>query len=131
MRLEAQKFFVYLAIPITASLAFNEPYVQRVSADYFQFMTYPSNPKTNLKDEYESLKKERDEEIEWEKRMAEKRASGREEHLNQLKLVKQLNVARGGGDVDNTESSQKRGWFGWLGGWRRGSDDNEKDSSGR
>jgi len=34
-------------------------------------MKYPSNPKTNLKDEYEALKKQRDEEIDWEKRMAE------------------------------------------------------------
>jgi hypothetical protein len=29
MRLEAQKFIIYLMIPITASVAFNEPSVQK------------------------------------------------------------------------------------------------------
>ena len=48
-------------------------------------MKYPSNPKTNLKDEYEALKKQRDEEMEWERRMADKREKGREEYLNQLR----------------------------------------------
>lgn len=95
-------------------------------------MKYPSNPKTNLKDEYESLKKKRDEEMEWEKRMAEKREKGREDYRNQLKL---LSVARGGGDggsdsVDNTKSNQgRKGWFGWLRGWRRGNAINDEKSS--
>ena len=97
-------------------------------------MKYPSNPKTNLKDEYESLKKQRDEEMEWEKRMAEKREKGREDYRNQLKL---LSVARGGGggdggsdSVDNTKSNQgRKGWFGWLRGWRRGNDINDEKSS--
>ena len=122
MRLEAQKFAVYLLIPITASLAFNEPTVQKAAADYFQFMKYPSNPKTNLKDEFESLKKQREEEIEWEKRMTEKREKGREEHMRQLKMVRELN-ARGGGVSDGgfgSESSPRRGWFGWIKAWKRG-----------
>jgi len=129
MRLEAQKFAVYLLIPITASLAFNEPSVQKWSADYFQFMKYPSNPKTNLMEEYESLKKQRDEEIEWEKRMEEKRAKGREEYLRQLK---QLSVAKpdsSGGDsnvVDDSELRQGRGLFGWL---RRRGRGNATDNS--
>lgn len=119
---EAQKFALYLLVPITATLAFNEPSVQKWAADYFQFMKYPSNPKTNLKDEFESIKRQREEEIEYEKKMEEKRARGREEYVNQLK---QLNLARGGGDVvtnNSAESTQGRGWFGWLRGWRRGND---------
>ncbi|KAL9179917.1 hypothetical protein ACHAXT_007887 [Thalassiosira profunda] len=122
LRLEAQKFAVYLLIPITASLAFNEPTVQKWAADYFQFMKYPSNPKTNLKDEFESLKKEREEEIAWERKMAEKREKGREEYRNQLK---QLSAARGGGQAagDDAEPSQRRGWFGWMRGWRWGNID--------
>ena len=75
-------------------------------------------------EEYESLKKQRDEEIEWEKRMEEKRAKGREEYLKQLK---QLRVANhpdsSGGDsnvVDDSELRQGRGWFGWLRGRGRG-----------
>lgn len=104
------------------------------AADYFQFMKYPSNPKTNLKDEYEALKKQRDEEMEWERRMADKREKGREEYLNQLK---QLSGARGGdggsnncGDVNNIESSnQKRRWFGWFRGWKQGKGDSVDDNT--
>lgn len=135
LRLEAQKFALYLLVPITASLAFNEPTVQRWAADYFQFMKYPSNPKTNLKDEFEALKKQREEEIEWEKKMAEKREKGREEYLNQLKQLS--SVARVGGGDDATESTttesnqNKRGWFGWLR-WKRGGGDvDDKTSSVR
>ena len=97
-------------------------------------MKYPSNPKTNLKDEYEALKKQRDEEMEWERRMADKREKGREEYLNQLK---QLSGARGGdggsnncGDVNNIESSnQRRRWFGWFRGWKQGKRDSVDDNT--
>ena len=128
LRLEAQKFGVYLLIPITASLAFNEPTVQRWAADYFQFMKYPSNPKTNLMDEYETLKKERDEEIEREKKMAGKREKGREEYLNQLKQLKAANSEGGNAAIDGTtqQSNQKRGWFGWMR-WKRGGDADTAD----
>ncbi len=120
MKLEAQKFAVYLSIPIMASLAFNEPTVQQWAADYFQFMKYPSNPKTNLMQEFEQLQRERKEEIEEERRMQEKRIKGREEYLAQMKL---LNSSRGGnttgsGDPDSS-SNTRSGWFGWMR-WRRG-----------
>jgi hypothetical protein len=119
MRLEAQKFAVYLSIPIVASLAFNEPSVQRWAADYFQFMKYPSNPKTNLKQEFEQLQREREEEIEEERRMQEKRSKGREAYLAQMKL---LNASPGDNEGNNTDSTYntRRGWLGWLRGWRRG-----------
>jgi hypothetical protein len=131
MRLEAQKFLVYLMIPITASMAFNEPTIRTWAADYFQLMKYPSNPKTNLKDEYEELKKQRDEEIEWEKHMAAKREAGREEYQNQLKLMHKLNnTPRGGSggadEVDSDKSRQQRGWFNWARGWRRGEESRDK-----
>jgi len=103
------------------------------AADYFQFMKYPSNPKTNLKDEYEALKKQRDEEMEWEKRMAEKRESGREEYKKQLRLIQASSgaTARGGGgggvgddadDANNntSEPSRRKGWFDWFRGRTRG-----------
>jgi len=90
---------------------------------------YKQQPKTNLKDEYESLKKQRDEEIEWEKRMASKREKGREEYLNQLK---QLGTSRGGGsssDGDIETNGQRRGWFGWFRGLRRSDNGNENSPS--
>ncbi|KAL3811056.1 hypothetical protein ACHAXA_004567 [Cyclostephanos tholiformis] len=123
MRLEAQKFVVYLLIPITASVAFNEPTVQKWAADYFQFMKYPSNPRTNLREEYEALKKQRDEEVEWERHMAERREAGREEYRKQLKLIQLGATTRGGGggeSDDSTESSRTMGWFDWLRGRTRG-----------
>lgn len=89
-------------------------------------MKYPSNPKTNLKDEYESLRKQRDEEIEWERRMAEKREAGREEYKKQLKLMQLSATTRGGGgggEADahaSTESSRMGGWIDWLRGRTRG-----------
>ena len=119
LRLEAQKFAVYLSVPILASLAFNEPSVQRWAADYFQFMKYPSNPKTNLKKEFEELQREREEAM----RMQEKRIKGREEYLAQMKL---LNASRGGDETgDNnmeTANNSRNGWFGWLRGRRRGAE---------
>jgi len=119
LRLEAQKFAVYLLIPVTASLAFNEPTVQKWAADYFQFMKYPSNPKTNLKDEYETIKKERDEE----KRMIEKRAAGREEYLKQLKALKTMNKIDDDSvdEISRENERRERRWFGWLR-WRRQSE---------
>lgn len=119
MKLEGQKFAVYLAIPIIASIAYNEPTVQQWSADYFQFMTYPSNPKTNLKQEYEQLKKDREEQLEQEKR----NKKGREEYLAQLK---QLNLDRAGVSAvgDGVATEQKKGWFRWWG-WRRANNNDD------
>ena len=126
LRLEAQKFVLYLLIPITASVAYNEPTLQRWSADYCQFMKYPSNPKTNLRQEFEQLQREREEELEEERTMEEKRRKGREEYLKQMK---KLNMARSGGGSDgmvgdgaaadlDEKPSRAQGWFRWWG-WNR------------
>lgn len=77
-------------------------------------MKYPANPNTNLKEEYKELKKQRDEEIEWEKKIAEKREKGRAEYAKQLKQLSAAN-ARGSDDVNDADTvGQRRGWFGWL-----------------
>ena len=60
LRLEAYKFGLYLFVPIVASVTFNDPDVQKVCADYFQFLKYPANPNTNLKGEFEELLKKRE-----------------------------------------------------------------------
>ena len=115
LRLEAQKFAVYLMIPITASIAYNEPAVQKWSADYFQFMKYPSNPKTNLKEEFEHIRKEREEEI----NQRDKNKESRKVYLEQLK---QLNAARSPLETTDIQTDdEKTGWFSWLRG-RRGND---------
>jgi hypothetical protein len=121
MRLEAQKFAVYLLIPITASLAYNEPAVQRWSADYFQFMKYPSNPKTNLKEEFEQLRKEREEEA----KQQEKNKESRKVYMEQLR---QLNAVRSSLETPVTQTNEeKKGWFGRLRG-RKGNDSFSSES---
>ena len=55
--------------------------------------------------------------------MASKREKGRDEYLHQLKQLQRGggtddNSADGNIDIDTTK--QKRGWFGWLKGWKRG-----------
>ena len=114
MKLEAQKFALYLLIPMTASIVYNEPSVQQWSADYFQF---------------EEWRKQREEDAKEE----ERRKKGREEYLMQLK---KLNVARGGGGgsengtVDDATTTQRRGWFGWPDRWRRGKDSSSSSAGG-
>mmetsp|Transcript_30519 Transcript_30519/g.64293 ORF Transcript_30519/g.64293 Transcript_30519/m.64293 type:complete len:139 (+) Transcript_30519:372-788(+) len=129
LRLEAQKFVVYVGIPIVASVAYNEPSVQKWSADYFQFMKYPSNPKTNLKEEFEQLQKEREEQLVQEKR----NRKGREEYLSQLK---KLSLERGKGSGNSAEADgetvdQKRGWFRWWRWGRRSDPSVDSDNSSK
>lgn len=108
LKLEAQKFGIYLMIPIVASIAYNEPTVQRWTADYFQFMKYPSNPKTNLKEEFEQLQKEREQE----KIQEEKNKESRKVYMEQLK---QLNAVRNALESPEEQTKEaKRGWFSWF-----------------
>mmetsp|Transcript_50541 Transcript_50541/g.107655 ORF Transcript_50541/g.107655 Transcript_50541/m.107655 type:complete len:235 (+) Transcript_50541:112-816(+) len=55
-----------------------------------------------------------------------------EETVGQLQQLTASPDDRGGGvDIDNTEPSQRRGWFGWLRGWRRGKGGDENGTPGR
>lgn len=122
LKLEAQKFGIYLMIPIVASIAYNEPTVQRWTADYFQFMKYPSNPKTNLKEEFEQLQKEREQE----KIQEEKNKESRKVYMEQLK---QLNAVRNALESPEEQTKEvKRGWFSWFRG-RRGNEPAQSERS--
>ena len=103
MKLEAWKFGVYLIIPISASLAFNEPKIQRWAADYFQFMKYPANPNTNLREEFEELVKKREKEREQRKLYAEQVRKLQES-------AKESRLATAAVE----EEAKRRGWFSWL-----------------
>ena len=103
MKLEAYKFGLYLIIPITASLTFNEPKVQRWAADYFQFLKYPANPNTNLMEEFEELVKKRDLEKQQRKAYAEQIQKLQES-------AQQSRIAAAARDADNERS----GWFSWM-----------------
>lgn len=103
MKLEALKFGIYLFIPITASLAFNEPNVQRWAADYFQFLKYPANPNTNLKEEFEELLKKR-----------EKEKEQREAYAEQMKkLQESAQRSRLDSAAEAVAMRQSSSWFSW------------------
>lgn len=53
--LEAWKFGVYISIPIFASVYYSNPETQRYWADYWQFIKYPENPNTNVKEKIQEL----------------------------------------------------------------------------
>eukprot|EP00547_Thalassionema_nitzschioides_P008101 CAMPEP_0194226480 /NCGR_PEP_ID=MMETSP0156-20130528/41943_1 /TAXON_ID=33649 /ORGANISM="Thalassionema nitzschioides, Strain L26-B" /LENGTH=105 /DNA_ID=CAMNT_0038958841 /DNA_START=174 /DNA_END=488 /DNA_ORIENTATION=- len=59
MRLEALKFSIYILIPVVASISFNNPNTQKYWADYYQYLKFPANPNTNLKEQYEKLAEQR------------------------------------------------------------------------
>lgn len=101
LRLEAQKFLLYLLVPISASLTFNDPRVQRFCADYFQFMKYPANPNTNLKKEFEEL-------LEKKKKEDEQRKIYKEQIL---KLQENAQKSR---DEKLKVENNKKGWLSWF-----------------
>jgi hypothetical protein len=104
MKLEAYKFGLYLIIPITASFAFNEPTVQRWAADYFQFLKYPANPNTNLKEEFEELLKKRELEKEQMKAYAEQ----------VQKLQESAQQSRIAAAAAKEAEGKRAGWFSWM-----------------
>lgn len=104
MRLEALKFSVYISIPVIASIAFNSPTTQKYWADYYQFLKYPANPNTNLKEEFEELQKQRD-----------LLRDQRKEYAEQVKILQQsaqrsrANAAAVA--AEEAEGKKKKGWL--------------------
>lgn len=109
MRLEAYKFGLYISVPIFASITFNQPEVQKWCADYFKFLTYPANPNTNLREEFEQLAQQRALE-------KEKRAKYAEEVQ---RMQDNARISREGREAalkaaDENESGPQGGRWGWL-----------------
>jgi hypothetical protein len=59
--LEAWKFSVYISVPIIASVYHSNPENQKYWADYWQFIKYPENPNTNVKQKIQELAQARQE----------------------------------------------------------------------
>jgi Pet100 len=66
--LEAWKFGVYISIPIIASVYYSDPETQRYWADYWQYIKYPENPNTNVKEQILKLAEQK--ELQREQRLA-------------------------------------------------------------
>merc|ERR1712238_619245 len=105
MGLEAWKFAIYLFVPISASITFNDPRMQRICADYFQFLKYPANPNTDLKEQFEELQR---------KRIMEKEQ--RQQYADQVReLQERAKASRGEESLhENEVQLRKKSWFSWI-----------------
>ncbi len=101
--LEGWKFAVYLAIPITASMYYNNPENQRKAADYWQYIRYPANPATGWKEQIELMQSQK-----------EQRESYRQQ-LQQLNgSTTSTDVETGSDrDIHPSDDSAESGWR-WL-----------------
>ena len=66
--LEAWKFGIYVSIPVIASIYYSNPETQRYWADYWQYIKYPENPNTNVREKIKQLAEEK--ELQREQRLA-------------------------------------------------------------
>lgn len=105
LRLEAFKFGVYLSLPVIASFTFNEPKVQEFCADYFQFLKYPANPNTNLREQFEDLAKKKQIENEQRKKHTEELKKLHENNARKRQL-REAAIAE--------EDTKHSGWLRWL-----------------
>jgi len=105
MRLEAWKFAIYLFVPISASITFNDPRMQRICADYFQFLKYPANPNTDLKEQFEELQR---------KRIMEKEQ--RQQYADQVRELQERAKASRGEELlhENEVQLRKKSWYSWI-----------------
>mmetsp|Transcript_3164 Transcript_3164/g.8958 ORF Transcript_3164/g.8958 Transcript_3164/m.8958 type:complete len:132 (-) Transcript_3164:5964-6359(-) len=109
--LEAWKFGVYISIPIFASAYYSDPETQKYWADYWQFIKYPENPNTNVREKIRELAKEKEQ-------LAEQRRAYREQ-------LRELQVAadRSKNFVDNEARdvvADAPSWWSRIGGWVTG-----------
>ena len=76
--LEAWKFGIYVSIPVIASIYYSNPETQRYWADYWQYIKYPENPNTNVREKIKQLAEEK--ELQREQRLAYQQQLQRLQH---------------------------------------------------
>jgi Pet100 len=125
--LEAWKFSVYISLPIIASVYYADPERQKKMADYWQFISYPENPNTNVRQKIQELAKENEEQRE--RRLAYQR------QLQELQRAaeRSQNVGNDNGSIKhvspNDPAKRSVSWWGRLQGWFNGSRTQKEDSS--
>lgn len=79
--------------------------MQRICADYFQFLKYPANPNTDLKEQFEELQR---------KRIMEKEQ--RQQYADQVReLQERAKASRGEESLhENEVQLRKKSWFSWI-----------------
>ena len=102
-QIEAWKFGVYIVIPVVASWWFSDPQRQKDAADYYQFVKYPANPNTNMKEQIEKLKIQQEQHQAYREQLRE---------LNKQANRTTLAAAEMNSGADEGSS---RGWLRWIG----------------
>jgi ABC-type Fe3+ transport system substrate-binding protein len=102
MYLELWKFGIYISIPIFASVYYSNPETQRYWADYWQFIKYPENPNTNVREKIKLL--------------AEEKGEQREQRLAYQRQLRDLQQAAERSENFNEENTEaKPSWWGRAG----------------
>ena len=106
--LEAWKFGVYISLPVIASVYYSNPDNQRYWADYWQFIKYPENPNTNVKQQIKELAEQK------EKQKEQRRLY--QEQLRQLQMASERSET----GLNDDSSTDSKPWWRRAGGWITG-----------
>ena len=115
MYLEAWKFGVYITVPLIASVYYSNPETQKAAADYWQYIKYPENPNTHVKEKIQELIKEK--ELQQEQRDAYKKQLMELQRAAERSSNYQANAT----SDDTAGSSNRPSWWRRAGGWITGS----------
>lgn len=110
--LEAWKFGVYLSIPIFASVYYSDPETQKYYADYWQYIKYPENPNTHVKEKIQKLIDEK--ELQKDQREAYKK------QIMELQRAAERSSNYSSSSPDETQAD-KPSWWRTAGRWITGS----------
>mmetsp|Transcript_25541 Transcript_25541/g.39219 ORF Transcript_25541/g.39219 Transcript_25541/m.39219 type:complete len:133 (+) Transcript_25541:158-556(+) len=118
--LEAWKFGVYISIPIFASWYYSYPETQQYWADYWQYIKYPENPNTNVRQKIKELgeqkEKEKEQRMVYQQQLRElQKAAERSESYRKNETTTALPV------VPEGEVKASASWWKRAGGWVAGS----------
>lgn len=106
--LEGWKFGIYLLVPITASIYYNNPENQKKSADYWQYVKYPPNPSTGWKEQIELLQSQQKQREIYRQQLQE---------LNESSMSKPSTAGSELGEDNDTDDAQgnRWRWLRWIG----------------
>ena len=117
--LEAWKFGVYITVPIFASVYYSNPETQKYWSEYYQFVKYPENPNTNVKEQIEQLIQE--------KKLQKEQSQQYRDQLQQLQAAASRSKQyRSEPPPDGDHDSAS--WWRRVGRWVTGRSDHSSDS---
>lgn len=110
MMLEGWKFAVYLAIPIGASVYYNDTQNQKKAADYWQYVKYPANPATGWKEHIEAAASQREQRKVYREQLQQLNNSGSSSSSS--------NNSAAGASIKQEKhvpDGARTGWLRWIG----------------